>query len=242
VSVIHGNNEIGTVQPIEEIGAFLRERDVLFHTDAVQTVGKLPMLLNTLPVDYLSLSGHKVYGPKGVGALYIRQGAPKPEPMMIGGGQEANLRSGTENMAGIIGLAKALEIATAQISVEIPRLRQLQEMFIQRVLDTIPTAVLNGPRDVSLRVPGNVHFSFPPGEGEALVLHLDLKGIAVSSGSACHSAVIEPSRIVKALGKSDEVARATVRSTAQEELERVLGILPDIIERLHKKTSASTAR
>lgn len=246
VSIIHGNNEIGTVQPIEALGAFLREQGVLFHIDAVQTVGKLPLSLNSLPVDYLSLSGHKIYGPKGVGALYICEGTPKPAPLIMGGGQESNLRSGTENMAGIVGLAKALEIATEKISSETPRLRQLQETFIQGVLNIVPSAVLNGPRDVHLRVPGNVHFSFPPGEGEALVLHLDLKGIAVSSGSACHSAVIEPSRIVKALGKADDVARATVRfsmgrSTTQEDLERVLAVLPDIIARLRKSASTTPA-
>jgi len=239
VSIIHGNNEIGTIQPIETFGAYLREQGVLFHTDAVQTVGKLPLSLSALPVDYLSLSGHKLYGPKGIGALYLREGAPKPEPLLMGGGQEGNLRSGTENMAGIVGLAKALELATERMHTETPRLRQLQESFIQSVLAAVPEAVLNGPRDVNLRVPGNVHFSFPPGEGEALVLHLDLKGVAVSSGSACHSAVIEPSRIVKALGKSDAVARATVRfsmgqATTQETLERVLDVLPGILGRLRK--------
>jgi cysteine desulfurase len=238
-SIIHGNNEIGTIQPIEALGALLKERNVLFHIDAVQTVGKLPLNMAALSVDYLSLSAHKIYGPKGVGALYIREGAPLPLPLIIGGGQESNLRSGTENLAGIVGLAKALEIAVEMLSQETLRLRALQAQLIEDVLQAVPQAVLNGPRDVNLRVPGNVHFSFPPVEGEALVLRLDLKGIAVSSGSACHSAVIEPSRIVKALGKPDEVARSTVRfslgrSTTAEDLQRVVTILPDILQKLGK--------
>ncbi len=237
VSVIHGNNEVGTLQPITEIGALLRARGVLFHTDAVQTVGKLPIALDALPVDYLTLSAHKLYGPKGVGALYIRNGAPVPSPLIIGGGQERDLRSGTENLPGIVGLAKALELATARMSEEMPRLRGLQERLMAGILASIPQAVLNGPRDVGLRVPGNVHFSFPPAEGEALVLRLDLKGIAASSGSACHSAVIEPSRIVKALGKSDAIARATLRfslgrATTEADIETVLAVLPDIVQRL----------
>lgn len=243
VSIIHGNNEIGTIQPVETLGAWLRARGILFHTDAVQTVGKLPIDLGTFPVDYLTLSAHKIYGPKGVGALYVREGSPLPAPLTIGGGQEQALRSGTENLAGIVGLAKALEIAVLQMDSELPRLRQLQETLIEGIITAIPSAELNGPYDVNKRVPGNVHFSFPPGEGESLVLHLDLKGIAVSSGSACHSAVIEPSRVVKALGKSDAVARATVRfslgrSSAQNDIERVLEVLPGIVQRLSRKAQS----
>lgn len=239
VSIIHGNNEIGTIQPIETMGAFLREKGILFHTDAVQTAGKLPLDLSMLPVDYLTLSAHKLYGPKGVGALYNREGAPLPKSLVVGGGQERALRSGTENLPSIVGFAEALSLAVERMPEETRRLRELQEYLIQGILREIPTAILNGPRDVNRRVPGNVHFSFPPAEGEALVLRLDLKGIAVSSGSACHSAVIEPSRVVKALGKSDEVARATVRfsvgrHTTQAELERVLEVLPDVVRRFQK--------
>ncbi len=239
VSIIHGNNEIGAIQPIEQLGEFLKARGVLFHIDAVQTVGKLPLSLADLPVDYLSLSAHKFYGPKGAGALYVREGAPLPAPMLMGGGQENNLRSGTENLAGIVGMAEALALATEMIGTETPRLRALQSRFTEDVLRAVPGAVLNGPREAALRVPGNAHFSFPPGEGEALVLHLDLKGIAVSSGSACHSAVIEPSRIIKALGKADDVARATVRfsmgrSTTEAELDRVISVLPEIVSRFRK--------
>jgi cysteine desulfurase len=242
VSIIHGNNEIGAIQPpdmLAALGTALRRQDVLLHLDAVQTVGKIPVSVRDLSVDYLSLSGHKLYGPKGVGALYVRQGAPRPTALLLGGGQEGDLRSGTENLPGIVGLAMAVEIAAACMAEEVARLRDLQEAFIRGVLATVPGAVLNGPRDVNARVPGNVHFSFPPAEGEALVLHLDLKGIAVSSGSACHSAVIEPSRIVKALGKPDDVARATVRfsmgrSTTPADVDRVLAVLPDIVKRFQK--------
>jgi cysteine desulfurase len=241
VSIIHGNNEIGTIQSIEILGAYLREQGIAFHTDAVQTVGKISLNLAQLPLDYLSLSGHKLHAPKGVGALYIREGAPQPAPFIVGGGQEGDLRSGTENLSGIVGLAAALVLAVAMIPTERERLHTLQEQLIAGVLEAIPDAILNGPRDVRLRVPGNVHFSFPPGEGEALVLHLDLKGIAVSSGSACHSAVIEPSRILKALGKPDDVARATVRfslgrSTTVDDIRYVLTVLPGIVQRFQKRT------
>lgn len=243
-SIIHGHNEIGTIQDVVQLGQMLHDHGVLFHLDAVQTVGKIPIPLSQWPVDYLSLSAHKLYGPKGVGALYIRHGAPLPSPMILGGGQEHALRSGTENLAGIVGLAEALDRSTQLIPTEGPRLRGLQERFIQEVQAAIPEAMLNGPQDVQQRVPGNVNFSFPPAEGEALVLHLDLKGIAVSTGSACHSAVIEPSRIIKALGKSDAIARATVRfsmgrSTNSEALERVIAILPNILKRFQPKQSVS---
>lgn len=243
-SIIHGNNEIGTIQSLETLGAVLREHGVAFHTDAVQTAGKIPLSLKALPVDYLSLSGHKLYGPKGVGALYIRRGATPPSPLSLGGGQESGFRSGTENLAGIVGLAKAMELRRERLLPDMHHLRALQEQFIVDVLSAVPDAELNGPRDVARRVPGNAHFSFPPGEGEALVLHLDLKGVATSSGSACHSAVIEPSRIVRALGKPDTIARATVRfslgrTTTADELRRVTEILPGIVRRVGRKAAIS---
>ncbi|WP_303675083.1 cysteine desulfurase family protein [Vampirovibrio chlorellavorus] len=241
VSIIHGNNEIGTLQDIQAIGAALNAQPkfqkVLLHVDAVQTVGKLPLDLSTLPVDYLSLSGHKLYGPKGVGALFVRDGAPLPAAQIRGGGQEGDVRSGTENLAAIVGLAKALEITQARMTDDLPHLRALQKGLIEAIRTTVPEAMLNGPEDLHARVPGNVHFSFPGVEGEAMVLHLDLKGIAVSSGSACHSAVIEPSRIVKALGKSDSLAKGTVRfslgrGSALQDIKRVVEILPTVYQRL----------
>lgn len=238
-SIIHGNNEIGTIQDIQALGELLKARHIPFHVDAVQTVGKLPFNLAALPVDYLSLSGHKIYGPKGIGALYVRNGAPLPAPLIVGGGQENNVRSGTENLAGIVGLAKALEIATEGMSRETKRLQHLQAQLIDTIQAIAPDAILNGPADVSKRVPGNVHFSFPPGEGEALVLHFDLKGIAVSSGSACHSEAIEPSRIVKALGKSEAIAKATIRfslgkSSTEADIQRIAEVLPGILKRLSR--------
>ena len=243
VSVIHGNNEMGALQPLAEIGKLLKARNILFHSDAVQTVGKLPFNLAELPVDYLSLSGHKIYGPKGVGALYVRKGAPLPQALQVGGGQEADLRSGTENLPGIVGCARALELCSHSMITERLRIQALQEKLIAAVEATIPNTVLNGPRQVTQRVPGNVHFSFPPAEGEALVLHLDLKGFAVSSGSACHSAVIEPSRIIKALGKDDETARATVRFslgrfTTEDDVNALIAALPAIVSRVAGKSPA----
>lgn len=234
VSIIHGNNEVGTIQPIEAIGEMLRTKGVLFHIDAVQTVGKLPMNFGYLPVDYASMSAHKLYGPKGVGALYVRDGVPVPEPLLMGGGQEGNVRSGTENVAGIVGFAKALQLATERAPSESLRLRELQKTFIQQAEAALPHAILNGPRDVKRRVPGNVHFSFPPYQGEALVLKLDLKGIAVSSGSACHSEALVPSRIVLALGKSEELARATLRfsmgvGTTRQDLEKTIQALSGML-------------
>jgi cysteine desulfurase len=239
VSIIHGNNEVGTLQNLQELGNFLRSRQILFHTDAVQTVGKVPMSLKDLPIDYLSLSGHKIYGPKGVGALYIREAVMSPQALALGGGQEQDLRSGTENLAAIIGLSKALELAVQRLQAETLRLQGLQKQLIDGIESRIPSAILNGPRDLTRRVPGNVHFSLPPVEGEAWVRHLDLQGIAVSSGSACHSAVVEPSRIVLALGKSTELARSTLRfslglQTTEADIDQTLKILTTLASRLIK--------
>jgi cysteine desulfurase len=238
-SLIHGNNEVGTLQNLETLGAVLKSHGVAFHTDAVQTVGKVPLHLSRLPVDYLSLSGHKLYGPKGVGALYIRTGAVGPQAQIMGGGQEGDRRSGTENLAAIVGLAAALKSALQNQTQEQSRLATLQDKLIVGTQALLPHAVLNGPRALSRRVPGNVHFSFPPAEGEAWVRHLDLQGVAASSGSACHSAVVEPSRIVLALGKSVELARSTVRfslghGTTEAEIDCVLELLPAIAQRLAK--------
>jgi cysteine desulfurase len=242
VSIMHGNNEIGTLQPIEEIGAYLQRQEVFFHTDAVQTVGKVPIDLSRLPVDALTLSAHKLYGPKGVGALYVRPGAPNPQPLLMGGGQQNNLRSGTENVAGIVGLAAALEICVAQMPQETARQFKLMQFLIETLEAKIPTAVLNGPRMPSKRVPGNVHFSFPPLGGDALVLQMDLRGFAVSSGSACHSAVIEPSHVVLALGKSREIAQGTLRfslgrNTTEGQLQEAVSALCTIVERLSERAS-----
>ncbi len=255
VSVIHGHNEIGTLQPIHEIGTFLKEKEILFHTDAVQTVGKIPIDLTKLPVDYLSFSGHKFYGPKGCGGLFIRKSAPRPTALLFGGGQESGLRSGTENVAGIIGMAKALSLASDTMQAESTRLQDLQAYFIDGLNNAFKDSPnqwhLNGPSDLSQRIPGNIHLSISCGngaviEGESLILQLDLKGICASSGSACHSAVIEPSPIILALGKSKEQAISTLRlsfghSTTKEKLDRVIATLTSIIDRLAKSLSSSAS-
>jgi cysteine desulfurase len=248
VSVMHANNEVGSIQPIAEIAAMLRARggEVPFHTDAVQTVGKLPVHVADLGVDYLSLSAHKFYGPKGVGALYVRPGALAPQPLFYGGGHEAGLRAGTENVAGIVGLAAALKLAIDGLPEESARLRQLQAQWLDQLPRRVPVAQCNGPSQPMQRVPGNLNFSFPPIEGESLVLSLDLKGIAVSSGSACHSGKIDPSHVLLAMGKSTQVARSTVRfslgkHTRPADLDRVLDVLPGIVERLGGRQRMATS-
>ncbi len=256
VSVIHGHNEIGTLQPIEACGTLLRKKNILFHTDAVQTLGKVPIDLNTLPVDYLSFSGHKFYGPKGIGGLFIRKSAPRPVPLLWGGGQEASLRSGTENVAGIVGMAKAVQLACQEMGEESQRLRELQIYLIQQLGTALKgTAVqwhLNGPKDLSRRVPGNIHISLTCEngviiEGESLVLQLDLKGICASSGSACHSATIEPSKTILSLGKSRAEATSTLRlsfghRTTTEAIDKFLETLPQIINRLARSPSSFNSR
>jgi cysteine desulfurase len=240
VSVMHGNNEVGSIQPIQAMGQLLQARGIAFHTDAVQTAGKLPINLADLAVDYLSISSHKLYGPKGGGALFVRASAPKPSPLLFGGGQEEKLRSGTENVATCVGLAEALRLCQDKLATETPRLRALQAQWLEQLPKAIPTAVLNGPALAEHRVPGNLNFSFPPIEGEALVLNLDLKGIGVSSGSACHTGKIEPSHVVMALGRSVPEGRSTIRfslgrASTQAHLTRVLDVLPAIVDRLTPK-------
>ncbi|MEM0950728.1 MAG: cysteine desulfurase family protein [Cyanobacteria bacterium P01_H01_bin.74] len=235
VSIIYGNNEIGTLQPVDAIGAFLREKAIPFHTDAVQVLGKLPIDLQTLPVDYMSLSAHKCYGPRGIGALYVHPDAVTPSPLVYGGSQESGLRAGTENVPAAVGFAAALAYCTKNMPLHSNYLRTLQHRFIETVQANLSTAELNGPSDLEKRVPGNVHFSFPPLEGDTLVLKLGMRGISISSGSACRSAVIEPSRIVQALGKPDEIARSTARfslgyQTTADGLDYVLSCLKAIVK------------
>lgn len=246
-SIMHGNNEIGTLQPLAEIGPLLAAHEVFFHTDAVQTVGKMPLSFETLPIDALTLSAHKLYGPKGVGALLVKNDSLHPLPLLLGGGQESGQRSGTENVAGIVGMAEALAWSLSQLPDEQTRLHALQEQLIQGITEGIPSALLNGPRNVKERVPGNVNFSFPPLQGESLILKLDLKGFAASSGSACHSAMIEPSHVVLATGQPIPVAQSTVRfsmghATQPEDVEALLSVLPGIVERLLATKSPSGQR
>ncbi|MFA0731245.1 MAG: hypothetical protein LKKZDAJK_000020 [Candidatus Fervidibacter sp.] len=241
VSIMHANNEIGTIEPLADIVRAVKEKrpDVLVHTDAVQTVGHIPVDVEALGVDLLSFAAHKFYGPKGVGGLFVRRGV-KLVPQLTGGGQERNRRSGTENVAGIVGMAKALEIAVAEMPTEIPRLQALRDELIEGVLSQIPDSRLNG--HPTQRLPHNANFSFLGVEGEALLLQLDLHGIAASSGSACTSGSLEPSHVLLALGLSHEWALGSLRLTlgrftTRQHIERVLMVLPPIVEKLRALTS-----
>ena len=201
ISIMHANNEIGTLQPLEEIGKLAAERDIYLHTDAVQSVGKVPVDVNALDVDLLSLSAHKLYGPKGVGALYVRRGT-KIESISTGGGHEKGLRSGTENVPGIVGLAKAADLACEEMVAEGQRQTELRERLAHLVLERVSDAWVNG--SMKKRLPGSLNFGFSFVEGESLLLYLDSKGIAVSTGSACSSHKLEPSHVLMALGIKPE--------------------------------------
>ncbi|NIP34603.1 MAG: aminotransferase class V-fold PLP-dependent enzyme [Thermoplasmata archaeon] len=236
VSVIHGNNEIGTIEPVVEIGAVCKEHDVIFHTDAVQTFGKVPIDVNTFNVDLLAASSHKIYGPKGVGVLYVRKGV-KPTPLMHGGDHEAKLRAGTENITGIVGLAKAVELCREGMGEECERLRPLRDRLIDGVLEGTPTAYLNGPRD-ERRLPNNAHFGIRYIEGESLMLRLDALGFQVSTGSACSSTSLEPSRTLIAIGLAHEDAHGSLRCTLgrwtrPEEVDAFIEALPGVVKQLH---------
>lgn len=210
ISVMHANNEIGTIQPLEEIGKVAAEKDIYFHTDAVQTAGKIPADVNHLGVDLLSLSAHKLYGPKGVGTLYIRKGT-RMESIVQGGGHERGLRSGTENISGIVGLGRAAVLAEETMPAEADRLTKLRDHLAKLVLDKVKDAWING--SMTKRLPSNLNFGFKYVEGESLLLFLDSKGIAVSTGSACSSHKLEPSHVLRALGLSPEECHGSLRIT-----------------------------
>lgn len=234
VSVMHGNNEIGTVQPIKELTDVAHGAGAYLHTDAIQTLGKIEWAAAELGVDAASFSGHKIYGPKGVGALYLRRGTPF-EPLIVGGGQESKKRSGTQNTAGIVGFAKALELMIAERATETPRLQALRDRVIDGVL-AMPNSLLNGARDVP-RLPHIANLVLKGVEGESMLLQLDNKGIAVSTGSACSSGSLEPSHVLLAIGCPAEIAhgslRVTVgRFTTEQDVEYFLDSLPPIVERL----------
>jgi cysteine desulfurase len=210
ISVMHANNEVGTIQPLEEIGRLAAEKDIYLHTDAVQSVGKIPTDVNKLGVDLLSLSAHKLYGPKGVGALYIRNGT-RLESIIQGGGHERGLRSGTENIAGIVGLARAGELASQEMVSEARRLTDLRDKLARKVLDSVKEAWINGT--MKMRLPGNLNFGFKYVEGESLLLFLDSIGISVSTGSACSSHKLEPSHVLLSLGLKPEECHGSLRIT-----------------------------
>jgi len=232
VSIMQANNEIGTIQPIEEIGRFAKEKNIPFHTDAVQTVGKIPVNVDALGVSLLSMSAHKIYGPKGVGALYLRKGT-FVEPQMHGGGHERNIRSSTENVPGIVGFGKACELAKTHLPDE-ANLAKLRDSLIKGVL-AIKDSYLNG--HPTKRLPGNANFRFSYIEGESMILNLDMKGVAASTGSACSSTSLEPSHVLIAIGLRPEESHGSLRLTlgrenTQEDVDYVLSILPEIVNKL----------
>jgi len=234
ISIMFANNEIGTIQPIKEIGEIAKEKNIYFHTDAVQAIGNIPIDVNELNIDLLSLSGHKFHGPKGVGALYIRKGV-KISKMIHGGGQERNMRAGTENVASIVGLGKAIEIASKNITQRSKYLIKLRDRGIKELIEKIPDTILNG--DPINRLPGNINVCFKYIEGESILLMLDMKGICASSGSACTSGSLEPSHVLLAIGLPHEIAHGSLRLTLSEEntqkdIDYLLEILPPIIENL----------
>lgn len=234
VTIMHANNEVGTIQPIAEISKLVKKRGVLFHTDAVQAVGKLETDVNKLGVDMLSLSAHKLYGPKGVGALYVRSGV-ELMPLIHGGHHEKGRRASTENLPGIVGLGKACEICMAEMKEESKRLTMLRERLWQGFSSRISETVLLG--HPTKRLPGTLAVSFKYVEGESVLLNLDLEGIAVSSGSACASGSIEPSHVLIAMGVPPELARGGIRvslgrGNTEEQINRVIDLTPGIIEKL----------
>ncbi|MCK5577189.1 MAG: cysteine desulfurase NifS [Dehalococcoidales bacterium] len=234
VSIIHANNEVGTIEPLAEISKITREAGVYFHTDAVQTVGHIPVDVDKLGVDSLSMSAHKLYGPKGVGALYIRKGT-RLATMQHGGGQERNRRSGTENTASIIGFAKAIELAGQEMAAEADRLTFLRNRLIAGILERIDHTRLNGHPQI--RLPNNVNVTIDYIEGEATLLNLDLEGICISTGSACSSSDQEPSFVLLAMGLSHNQAYSSLRLTlgkwtTEAEIDRVLEVLQKVVTKL----------
>lgn len=235
VSIMHANNEVGSIQPIEEIGKITKEKDILFHVDAVQSLGKCPIDVKAMNIDLLTISSHKIYGPKGVGALYIRKGV-RVLPLMFGGAQERKIRSGTENAPGIIGFGKACELAGQRMESEIAHLTNLRDKLIDGIISRIDNVKLNGPRG-SKRLINNVNVSINFIEGESLLLSLDMIGVAASSGSACTSGSLDPSHVLLAMGLSHEVAHGSLRlslgmQNTDEDIDYVLEELPKITDRL----------
>ena len=234
ISVMYANGEIGTIQPIREIGKVAHENQVIFHVDAVAAAGKVPINVKEENIDLLSISSNDMYGPKGVGALYIKKGT-KVQPIIQGGGQERGLRSGTENVPGIVGMGEAAEIAKRGMEAEGKRLTQLRDKLIKGVLDKIDYSFLNGhPTE---RLPGNANLRFSYIEGESLILGLDMLGVQVSSGSACTSKTLEPSHVLLAIGLAHEEAHGSLvftmgKQNSEEDVDYVLEVLPDVVKRL----------
>jgi cysteine desulfurase len=240
VSVMHANNEIGTIQPIAELARVAHDRGALFHTDAVQSAAKLPVSVRSLGVDMLSISAHKFYGPKGVGALWIRRGL-RVLPLLTGGRQERSRRAGTENVAGIVGMGVAARIARGKMADEGTRLSSLRDRLEAEILAAVPGTAVNGAREP--RVPNTTNVSFDRVEAESLLIALDLEGIAVSTGSACSSGTLEPSHVLKAMGFNAHRAQNSIRfslgaSSTDAEIDRVIAVLPKMVEKLRSLTRA----
>ncbi len=234
ISIMHANNEVGTIQPIREIGALARAKGVFFHSDTVQSVGKIPVDVNELNIDLLSISAHKFYGPKGIGCLYMRKGV-RMLPISFGGSQERKRRPGTLNVPGIAGFGLAIEKAVGSLDEQAAFQARLRDKLIKEITARVEDVKLNGhPTE---RLPNNVNLSFRYIEGESLLLSLDMKGIAASSGSACTSGSLDPSHVLLALGLSHEIAHGSLRMTlgkdnTEEEIDYVIKVLPEIVERL----------
>jgi cysteine desulfurase len=242
ISVMHANNELGTIQPIEEIGRIAAAAKVLFHCDAVQTAGKMPLDANRLSVDLLSISAHKIYGPKGVGALYVRSGTPL-EPQFHGGHHERDRRPGTENVPGIVGLGTAAELARKNMMTDCARITSLRNRLEEALLAACAEARVNGDR--AHRVSNTSNVSFHAAGGEALVIALDLQGIACSTGAACSSGAVGPSHVLMAIGLSPDEARSSLRfslgrTTTAEEIDQVIAAIPQTVERLRALSPLST--
>jgi cysteine desulfurase len=234
ISVMHANNELGTIQPIEEIGRIAAEADVYFHCDAVQSAGKLPLDVRQLGVDLLSISAHKIYGPKGVGALYVRTGTPLA-PQSYGGHHERDRRRGTENVPGIVGLGQAAELAIANLATEPQRIRAMRDRLERAILESVASVRVNG--DTTRRVANTTNLSFAAAGGEAMLIALDLLGIACSTGAACSSGAVEPSHVLLAIGLSADEARSSLRfslgrQTTDEEIDHAIAAIPAVVERL----------
>lgn len=236
ITIMFANNEIGTIQPIAEIGAIAKEKGIYFHTDAVQAIGNIAINVKEMNIDLMSMSAHKFYGPKGVGALYVRKGV-KLVSFIHGGAQERGRRASTENIPAIVGFGKAIELATANLDEYNKKIMALRDRTIDEITKKIPFVKLNGHREK--RLPGNVNFSFQFIEGESLLLMLDMKGIAASSGSACTSGSLDPSHVLLAIGLPHEIAHGSLRLTfgdenTDEDVNKLLEVLPVIVERLRE--------
>jgi cysteine desulfurase len=236
ISIMHANNEIGTIQPIQEIGKIAKRQDIYFHTDAVQSVGKLPIDVKELRVDLLSVAGHKFHAPKGIGALYVKKGT-RIRPLLYGGAHERNRRAGTENIPQIVALGRAAELAMTNMEATAQKISQLRDYFEREILRRIPLAYVNGSQ--SGRTPNTTNIRFEHVESEGMIINLDLVGVACSTGSACTSGSIEPSHVLTALGLAPQQAFGSIRFSlskysTREEIDRVLDLLPSIVERVRE--------